>query len=207
MAEVVTKTYRDNSGTINQCDIYRDLEFIEYAKEDGDCIEVSKIIFPLAIVLTQACDLQQDHNARKRINADSQGNQDKFLISVIVAPIYNFEEFRLGTHLEQLGLKMEVKGRRDKSLCTNIIKNENKRFHYLNFDKDVEIVESVIDFKHYFTVTVNYLYSIREEKYVCSIESLYRELILQRFANFLSRIGLPEPAEDSKQDETQQDNK
>ena len=207
MAEVVTKTYRDNSGTINQCDIYRDLEFIEYAKEDGDCIEVSKIIFPLAIVLTQACDLQQDHDARKRVKADNHGNQDKFLISVIVAPIYNFEEFRLGTHLDQLGLMMEAKGRRERSQCTNIIKNENKRFHYLNFDKDVEIVESVIDFKHYFTVTVNYLYSIREEKYVCSVESLYRELILQRFANFLSRIGLPEPAEKSKQDETQQDSK
>ena len=75
--------------------------------------------------------------------------------------------------------------------------NENKRYHYLNFAQDVELVESVIDFKHYFTVTVNYLNSIREEKYVCSIESLYRELILQRFSNFLSRIGLPDPEEDS----------
>ena len=91
MAETVTKTYKDSSGEINQCDIYRDIEFIEYVKEDGDSIEVSKIVFPLAIVLTQACDLQQDHNARKKIEVENKGNQDKFLISVIVAPIYNFE--------------------------------------------------------------------------------------------------------------------
>ena len=100
------------------------------------------------------------------IEVENKGNQDKFLISVIVAPIYNFEEFRMGTHLNQLGLMMDPKGRRERSLCSNIIKNENKRYHYLNFAEDVEIVESVIDFKHYFTVTVNYLNSIREEKYV-----------------------------------------
>lgn len=196
MADTVTKTYKDCSGELKQCDIYRDIEFIEYVKEYGDSIEVSKIIFPLAVVLTQACDLQQDHNARKRIEVENKGNQDKFLISVIVAPIYNFEEFRMGTHLNQLGLMMDPKGRRERSLCSNIIKNENKRYHYLNFAEDIEIVESVIDFKHYFTVTVNYLNSIREENYVCSIDSLYRELILQRFSNFLSRIGLPEPEDD-----------
>lgn len=95
-----------------------------------------------------------------------QGNQDKFLISVIVAPIYNFEDFRQGNHLEQLGLLMEPKGRRNKSLCDNIIKNENKRYHYLKFADDVELVESVIDFKHYFTVNVNYLNKTYEEKYV-----------------------------------------
>ena len=193
MTEVVTKTYLEAKKIINQCDIFRDVEFIEYVKEDESSIEVSKIVFPQVIVLTQACDLQQDYNARKQRNETKTGNQDKFLISVIVAPMYNFEDFRQGNHLEQLGLEMEPKGRRSKSLCENIIKNENKRYHYMNFSDDVELVESVIDFKHYFTVTVNYLNSIYEKKYVCSVDSLYRELISQRFSNFLARIGLPDP--------------
>lgn len=193
MAEVITRTYLESSRVINQCDIFRDVEFIESAIEEGKIIEVSKIVFPLAMVLTQACDLQQDFDARKKISETRTGNQDKFLISVIVAPIYNFEEFRLGTHLDQLGLLMGQQGSRTKSLCKNIINNENKRYHYLKFAKDVDVVESVIDFKHYFTVTVNYLNNIYEEKYVCSIDSLYRELISQRFSNFLSRIGLPNP--------------
>lgn len=193
MAEVITKTYYSNDNVIKQCDIFRDVEFLEYVKEEDAVIEVSKIVFPTAIVLTQACDLQQDFSARERINETGTGNQDKFLISAIVAPMYNFEDFRMGNHLEQLGFKMEDKGGRTKSVCGGIIKNENKRYHYLKFSDDVELVESVIDFKHYFTVTMNYLSNIYSDQYVCSVEPLYRELITQRFSNFLARIGLPDP--------------
>ena len=31
MAEVTTKTYIETSGVINQCDIFKDVEYIEYA--------------------------------------------------------------------------------------------------------------------------------------------------------------------------------
>ena len=196
MAEVITKVYQETSGVINQCDIFKNVEYIEYVKEIDLTIEVSKIVFPKVIVLTQACDLQQDFNARKRMK-EAEGslkcNHDKYLISVIVAPIYNFEDFRMGTHLEQLGLIMENKGSRNKSVCKTIIANENKRYHYLKFNDDVTIPESVVDFKHYFTVNILYLESIYEKSYVCSVDSLYRELISQRFSNFLSRIGLPDP--------------
>lgn len=197
MAEVITETFKkdiEKTKIINQCDIFKDVEFIEYVKEVDSVIEVSKIVFPLAMVLTQACDLQQDFNARDKISNEGKGNQDKFLLSVLMTPIYNFEDFRNGKHLEQIDFYMDDKGRRNKSLCDNIIKNENKRYHYLNFSDDIDIVESVIDFKHYFTVTMNYLNKIQEEgKYVCSIKDLYKELIVQRFSNFLSRIGLPDP--------------
>ncbi len=195
MAETIVKVYKETSSIINQCDIFKNIEFIEYVKEVDSVIEVSKIIFPKVIVLTQACDLLQDHNARKRNESDELANQDKFLISVIVAPLYNFEDFRLGEHLSQIGLNMQNMGRRSKSKCGNIIQNEDKRYHYLNFDKNVPITECVIDFKHYFTVNINYLDSVYKEQYICSIDSLYRELISQRFSNFLSRIGLPDPAE------------
>ena len=195
MAEVITKTYINTSNVINQCDIFRDIEYVEYALESEETIEVSKIHFPYAIVLTQACDLQQDYDAKLRIIEQGKGNQDKFLISAIVAPVYNFEDFLQGNHLNQLGMNMTVFPSRSKTLTKNIIENENKRYHYLKFDEKVSIVESIIDFKHYFTVSVNYLASIYQTNYVCSVESLYRELISQRFSNFLSRIGLPDPNE------------
>lgn len=193
MAEVITKTYLETSMVINQCDIFHDVEYVEYAIENEDTIEVSKIHFPYAIVLTQACDLQQDHDAKLRLLEEGKGNQDKFLISAIVAPIYNFEDFLQGEHLKQLGMKMVAFPGRSKTPTKNVVDNENKRYHYLRFDESVPIVESVIDFKHYFTVSVNYLTTIYKTHYVCSVDSLYRELILQRFSNFLSRIGLPEP--------------
>lgn len=192
MSEVVVKTYHEENSTIQQCDIFQNVEFIEYAIETDNTIEVSKIVFPHVIVLTQACDLQQDTNARERLSKEGKGNQDKLLISVIVAPLYNFEDFRLGTHLEQLGMKMQEQGPRKRTKCDNIIKNETKRYHYLNFDESVPLVESVIDFKHYFTVTASYLRQKYDSSYVCSIDSLYREQILQRFSFFLSRIGLPD---------------
>lgn len=199
MPEVITNIYQDSSQAINQCDIFRNIEFIEYVEEGESSIEISKIVFPLVMILSQACDLQQDFNSRKKIeeqqkNGKTSGySHDKFLISVIVAPIYNFEDFREGNHLSQLGMNMDSKGSRQRSLCKNIIQNENKRYHYLNFGKAIDIVESVIDFKHYFTVNMRYLRKIKQSNYVCSICSLYRELILQRFSNFINRIGLPDP--------------
>lgn len=194
MAEVITKTYIEKTGIIQQSDIFKDVEYIEYAIEGNDGIEVSKIHFPYVVVLTQACDLEQDFNAKKRIEVDGKGDQDKFLISVIVAPMYNFNDFLSGEHLAQLGMKMQLfSANRKKSDTKNIISNENKRYHYLKFESHVPLVESVVDFKHYFTVSINYLNSIYKTNYVCSIDSLYRELLVQRYASFLSRIGLPDP--------------
>ena len=42
---------------ISQGDVFRDVECIEYVVEKKGIIEVSKIVFPLIIVLTQDCDL------------------------------------------------------------------------------------------------------------------------------------------------------
>lgn len=191
MAELITETYYDATGLVKQCDILKNVECIEYAIEEGDYVEISKIHFPYIIVLTQACDLQQNYNAKNNVKL-GKGNQDKYLISVIVAPVYNFVDFLSGEHLKQLGMKMEVFPSRSKTPTKNIIANENKRYHYLKFDDNVNIVESVIDFKHYFTVSLNYLNDIYKTNYICSISLLYRENISQRFANYLARIGLPD---------------
>ncbi len=193
MTEVITKTYIESSKVINQCDVFCDVKYTEYVIENSNTIEASIIHFPYAVILTQACDLQQDYDAKLKAMETTDGNQDKYLISVIVAPLYNFEDFLHGDHLKQLGMKMGVFPGRKKTPTKNIINNENKRYHFLKFDERIPIVESVIDFKHYFAVSVNYLRSIYSTNYVCSIDSLYRELIVQRFSNYLARIGLPEP--------------
>ncbi len=194
MAEVFTKVNVQNSAiNVNQGDILKNVEYIEYVKEDDTIIEVSNIVFPNIIVLTQSCDLFQDAVAREKNKNGEIDNQDKYLISAIVAPLYNFEDFRTGAHLSQLGLKMQDMGKRTKSKCGNIIRNEDKRYHYLKFESNISLTESVIDFKHYFTCNVNYLNTLISENYVCSVDTLYRELISQRFSNFLSRIGLPDP--------------
>ena len=77
----------DSAPVLNrvcQGDIISNVEYIEYAIEKEGQVEISKIVFPYIYVLTQDCDLEQEFNNRNNINAP---NQDKHLISVMVAPI------------------------------------------------------------------------------------------------------------------------
>lgn len=176
-------------GRIRQGDIFRDIEYLEHVTEKSGALVISKVVFPLVIVLTQDCDLEQDHNVRRGAKGTAK-NQDKWLISVLVAPLYNVEHVYLGAHLSDIGLTMEpIKAGR--SPGQTLRNNERPRYHYLEFPSSVPIVPSVIDFKHYFSVNVAYLKKIRPLNHVCHVTELYREDVSQRFAAYLSRIGLP----------------
>jgi hypothetical protein len=183
-----------NQPWISQGDIYRNIEYIENIDETDDetgdekkkVIEISKIVFPYVIVLTQDCDLAQDFTFRN----ESKKTDDKLMLSVLVAPLYNVEDVYLGKHLEKLDTKMEPINK-NKTPGDFLRNNSNPRYHYLEFPKCVSLVPSVIDFKHYFSVDVKYLYSVKDKKFICKVSELYREDISHRFASFLSRIGLP----------------
>ena len=171
---------------ISQGDIYQNVEHIESIDENDGNLEITKIVFPYVFVLTQDCDLAQDYTFRH----DSDKNGDKELISVLVAPLYNSEHVYVGDHLLDLKKKM-TPIKKKKTEGTFLRNNQNPRYHYLEFPEDVTIPTSVIDFKHYFSLNVDYLNSIRETNFVCKVSEMYREDISQRFASFLSRIGLP----------------
>lgn len=70
--------------------------------------------------------------------------------------------------------------------------NERPRYHYLDFPDDIQIVPSIVDFKHYFSVSITYLNKVRPQKFVCRLSELFREDLSQRFAAYLARIGLPD---------------
>lgn len=175
-----------DSDRIRQGDIFKNVELIEYVKENNGNIVVSKVVFPLVIVLTQDCDLAQDYTFR----TEKKPTQDKMLLSVIVAPIYNAEHLFMGEHLTELGLEMS-KINKHKTEGKYLEQNDRPRYHYLEFPPDIFIPPSIIDFKHYFTVNVEYLKEKKNEDFVCGVAEIYREDISQRFSSFLSRIGLP----------------
>jgi hypothetical protein len=184
---ISVKTERSNR--VAQGDIYRDVEWIEHTMENEGVLEISKIRFPLVIVLTQDCDLAQD--SKFRWEEPRKDNHDKFVLSVLVGPIYNAEHVFQGTHLSELNLTMgQIK--KEKTQGNYLITNQNPRYHYLEFPENVSLVPGVIDFKHYFSVDVEYLKKLKEQYFVCAVSELFREDISQRFASFLSRIGLPE---------------
>ena len=182
------KVERTKSDRVCQGDIFRDIEYIESVTDEQGVLVIEKIRFPLVIVLTQDCDLAQDYGARC-----SQGpprNEDKVLVSVLVAPLYNAEHVYAGTHLGELGMQMEPINK-NKSPGDYLRKNDRPRYHFLEFPADVPIVDSVIDFKHYFSANVEYLKEMKRTHFVRKVADLYREDISQRFAAFLARIGLP----------------
>jgi hypothetical protein len=112
------------------------------------------------------------------------------LFSVLVAPLYNVEHVYKGEHLSDLSMQMQTINR-NKTPGKSLRLNETARYHYLEFPEELQIVPSVIDFKHYFSVNVSYLKKVKTKRFVCKVAELYREDIAQRFASFLSRIGLP----------------
>ncbi len=170
-----------------QGDIISNVRHIESYVEVKGNIRLSQIFFPLAIVLTQDCDLESEHLNR----GETIGNNA--LISVLLAPIYNAEHLRAGSHLMHPTIDLESASHSSRP-WTQITNNNNTRYHYLQFPDAIKIVPSVIDFKHYFSVDVNALKAHREKHYICTVDPLFREDISHRFAYYLSRIGLPEPA-------------
>src|SRR5665647_3187869 len=87
---------------VDQGDLLRDVELVEYALEDRGIIEVSKIIFPLAVVLTQTCDVQDDYAVRW--GRSKRRTPRKFMLSYLVAPVYNAAQLIGGTHLQDLAI-------------------------------------------------------------------------------------------------------
>lgn len=179
------KVRNQKVARVCQGDIFSEVEFIEHAVERNGEVEIAKVVFPLVIVLTQDCDLAQDYTVRW---SRKETNEDKMLFSVLVAPIYNLEHLRAGEHLSDL--KRTMHRINSKALGT-LKNNDTPRYHYLEFPEDVQIVPSVIDFKHYFSVNVEYLKRRKAKHFVCKVAEVYREDVSQRFASFLSRIGLP----------------
>lgn len=174
---------------VRQGDIYKDIPYYESYKEVSGNFELSIFEFPYVLVLTQDCDLEQNKTNRLNSNTEANGNLilDKHLISVIVAPLYNSEHLFSGEHLDLIGIKALKHSSDQKKLIKT---NQNQRYHFIEFSESQTLPDSVIDFKHYFSISLEHLEN-NPDNFICGVSPIYRELISQRFSNYLSRIGLP----------------
>jgi len=169
---------------ICQGDIFRDFEYIEFVSNNKKTGIGIKKIFPYLLVLSQDCDLESDH----KNHMECEDNQDKYLISILVCPGYSADALREGNHLKEYSLKMNTI---NSERWNNIKNNQNSRYHFLRGVQELQIPNLVVDFKHYYTISRDMLYENFKDYYLGSINELFREAISQRFANYLSRIGLP----------------
>jgi len=181
-----TRTLARGASSITQGDVYRRVDYIESIRPVENFIELSVITFPFVLVLTQACDLEQ------HFGTSSTSNQDKLLISVLVAPMYNAQHVQDGSHLEHLGRKMATQDiYKSKGALGKVATNQLARYHFVDPLPNHGMPPVVIDFKHYFSVPIASLSEDSGSEYVCSIDVPWREEISRRFASYLSRIGLP----------------
>ncbi len=112
-----------------------------------------------------------------KFRSDDSRTGDKIILSVLVAPIYNANHVYLGEHLAELNQVMrqiQVKGKGNKPTTEwrNLVNNDNPRYHHLEFPNEVSIVPSIIDFKHYFSLNLEYLYEIRGKNFICKVSEL-----------------------------------
>ena len=184
------QTNKADCDRVRQGDIYEKVPYYESYKETNGEFELTIYEFPYVLVLTQDCDLEQNKNDRSKareLDTTELKDNDKHLISIIVVPLYNSEHLFSGEHLSQLDIKAQ---KHNSDLRKPIKNNQNPRYHYIEFSDDVVVPNSVIDFKHYYSVSLEWLESHSANR-ICGINPIYRELISQRFSNYLSRIGLP----------------
>ena len=164
-----------------QGDIISNITYIPNIIESQDAITYKKLNFPYVIVLSQDCDIKWHSKTN--------------LLSIIVAPLYNIYDFVNGEHLTELNI---LGSRKWESISEFklLINNDLYRYHFLKFKKEIEIVESIIDYKHYFSLDIIELINLKKQNCKYQIAMPYREQITQRFSNYLSRIGLPERKEE-----------
>jgi hypothetical protein len=186
----VIRVDKEANERVCQGDVIRNVDYLESITESDGTVEISRVIYPLVVVLTQDCDLEQDFNYRLDLTKP-QGNR---LVSVLVAPLYNAEHVFAGEHLEDLGIKCSPINRKATE-GDYLRKNERPRYYYLDFPPEASVVPCVVDFKHYFSVNVEHLRALKKSYFVCKVAELFREALSLRFATYLARVGLPSMAE------------
>ena len=144
---------------------------------------------PLCVVISQDCDLEQDYRARETQPTELQGKSDapsdKLLPNVLLCEVHE-----AATVLARI-LGKDIKKR--------INQNKDERYQYLQqigAAQDVlgsGIPALIIDFKRYFTVPTDDLYSqLRaNSKRRTVLAPQYVEHLSSRFAYYLSRVALP----------------
>lgn len=168
---------------VSQGDIFQDIEILEDICVEKSKIVVQKITFPYVVCLNQECDLETDFNKQENMLCDNN------FLHIAIAPAFIFEQYLNGTHWGCIFSNNSPQKSGDTTI-KKIMDNEIPRYHYLKFP-DSDMPELIIDFKHFFTINRNALYS-QIKKRLCSLDDLFKEKINQRFSYFISRIGLPE---------------
>ncbi len=185
---IVKKYYRKpKCKRICQGDILRDFKL----NIIGPKSEIIEVFFKYIVVLSQDCDLE--HGQKKAISKTNNKEQkihNQYLPNVLLLPAFLVEPLKSGDHLSEI---FDIKQDYINSKSLKIVKqNKNDRYHHLNKDAKYQVPELIIDFKLYYTLSVNCFSQSYKKCYLATVNELFRENLSERFSNYLKRIAVPE---------------
>ena len=142
-------------------------------------LRISPIVHPLAVTVSQGCDLEQDFRARL-----GDAKPDKVVPSVLLCEVVSANELRSRVP-------------RDSKIWGRISQNNDERYHFFQaIERECDaqgtgLDELGVDFKRFFSVPTDEIYyrlRIGEAKRRCCLVSPYLEHFCRRFANYISRV-------------------
>jgi hypothetical protein len=182
---IYVKSVRGEKYRLAQGEIISNLVHVhvEVQSLGTPAMRVVQRLHPHSIVLSQACELDQDYLSRQ-----GDASEDKKIPCILFC---------------EVGLASGLKSRVIKSdFWKRISQNNDERYHFfegVHPELDAEQVglpELGVDFKRLFAVPTDEVYwrlNAGEAQRRCSLDSPYLEHFCRRFTNFLSRVALPEP--------------
>lgn len=187
ITDYYAKTTQDR---ICQGDILINLKFSVSNTKD-DTVTQHDFLLNYSVVMSQDCDLEQYYKNKQTVSEVSN-SFDKYIPNILICPAYPSERFITGEHLD--GFQMESFGNsasQQKTLEKIKRNNSFNRYHFLQGVSE-KFPDLIIDFKHFYTIPTEILSENFKEPYLVTINELFRERLSQRFANYLSRFGLPD---------------
>lgn len=159
---------------------------------DKTSVQIDIMKFPLAIVISQDCDLSSDYLNRQRLaleedTAKQSKIRHKLLPNVLLCELEN-------AYIQKDNFLNEP------TLWERIVKNDDFRYHLLQkITKEEDRLQEgfdplIVAFRRYFTVpTEDLLKRIEsaETNRRCYMQSPYFEHVSDRFTHYTGRVGLP----------------
>lgn len=175
-----------------QGDIFQNVKYSYIDSEDEDGANIVEYEFPLAIIISQACDVI----AMEELILNKAGKPAKFMPSILMCPIYERNISKSGEHIknafDQLSLEFKVENTYQRDDYNVAQRDWHYRIHALTVEANENIVidNAVIDFKHYFTVPITYLIAHKNDR-ILHLDDLFAEQITLKFSTYLARVAIP----------------
>lgn len=192
MATISKASRSKPDDIICQGDIYKSVRYSYIDSEDDEGVNIIEYEFPLAVIVSQACDVL----AMEEIVKNGRGKPTKFMPSILLCPIYEKGLAKSGQHIKEAFEENKLVMDQENVFQGDDLKVAKRDWHYRYHSLTIAVGENtllenaIVDFKHYFTVPMKYLVIHKNDR-VLHLDDIFAEQLTLKFATYLSRVAIP----------------